>query len=180
MEKRSEITEQELTDKSNAICSRLFENEYCRQASIIMCYMDFRNEVRTGVFLRECLKRKKRIALPVVRNLDGERELIPFEINDLDRDLHPGAYGILEPSAEITQPVKEGDIDIAVVPGVAFDLRKHRLGYGAGYYDRFLRRLKPSCKRIGIAFEMQIVDEIPVEAHDIAMDFIVTESRIII
>lgn len=179
LDARNGLAEQELIDKSLAISRRIFDNEIFKQSSIIMCYMDFRNEVRTDKIIRNSINAGKRIALPVVKNSNGIRDLIPYEIKDPDKDLLPGAYGILEPVAGFVQPVAREDIDLVILPGVAFDLRKHRLGYGAGYYDRFLEFCKPTCAKIGIAYELQMVDEIPAEEHDIAMDLIMTECRTI-
>lgn len=176
---RRKLTEGELEKKSNIICRKLLDSFAYQNASIIMCYADFRNEVKTGVFIRECIKSGRRLALPVIESYNGIMNLTAYEIRDPDKDLIPGSYGILEPVVSVDRRVNEKSIDLVVIPGVAFDKYKNRLGYGAGFYDRFLRMLKPSCTKAGIGFDAQVFDKIPVEEHDEPMDLIVTESIII-
>ena len=176
---RGGLSEDELSSKSNIIQTRLVNNDKFANAGLVLCYMDFRNEVKTGGIIRECRNAGKRIALPLVK-VDGTvRELLVYEINDLHNDVQEGPYGILEPCPEKLQLVADNEIDLVIVPGVAFDIHKQRLGYGAGYYDGLLVKLRPDCYKIGIAFDVQIVDMIPAETHDIKMDSIITESRII-
>lgn len=179
LEVRGKLSEGELTEKSDAIFEKVLESSCFQSASLIMCYVDFRNEVKTGSFISECLRNGRRLALPVIESYNGRKELIPYEIKDPSKDLSKGTYGIMEPIAGAAKRIEPGSIDLVIVPGVAFDIKKHRMGYGAGYYDRFLGSLKPACVKVGVAFDIQVLDEIPVEAHDFAMDLIITERRII-
>src|SRR5690606_25232452 len=91
-------------------------------------------------------------------------------------ELSPGTFGVMEPPEKEEIVLK--DIDVVVVPGVAFDRNGYRIGYGAGYYDNFLPKLKSDAKNIAVAFEMQLRDLIPVESHDVKMDMIITEQGI--
>jgi 5-formyltetrahydrofolate cyclo-ligase len=91
----------------------------------------------------------------------------------------PGVFGILEPRKESARIFNPEEIDLVIVPGVAFDEHRNRIGFGAGFYDRFLESVRPSCAKIGIAFEFQIYDEVPVEEHDIPLDLVITEKRTI-
>lgn len=120
----------------------------------------------------------KRIALPRVEQDSGD--LLAFEIFDLSRDLSPGYRGIPEPQEKGGQPVKVEELGFIIVPGLVFDHRGYRLGYGKGYYDRFLSRLSgrkiPSA---GLAFDFQVVEELPVSPRDFPLDLIITEKRII-
>jgi 5-formyltetrahydrofolate cyclo-ligase len=180
LEARKNMKEQDLEQKSSAICKRLVELPEFAQASLVMAYMDFRNEVRTGEFIRECFKRGKRLALPVVFGAKGDASRIAaYEIEDLESCIKKSSFGICEPDIEMTNPVDETEIDLVIVPGVAFDCCMQRIGYGAGYYDKFLRKLKPGCKSVGIAFDIQLSDTLPCEEHDTMLDLIVTESRVI-
>ena len=90
-------------------------------------------------------------------------------------ELHKGAYGILEPSTK--RPVAENDIDVIIVPGLAFDRRGGRMGFGAGYYDRLL--IKTNAVKIGLCYDFQLMDSVPSEEHDVPMDYIITEKEIV-
>ena len=176
---RSGLPEDELSYKSDIIRDKIVNSDIFTGAGLVLCYMDFRNEVKTGGIIREALSAGKRTGLPLVYNSGAERGLLAYEIKDLDNDVRKGAYGILEPCSEKLRKVNDSEIDLVIVPGVAFDINRQRLGYGAGYYDRFLKKLRPDCIKIGIAFDIQIMDIIPVETHDIKMDAIITETRMI-
>jgi 5-formyltetrahydrofolate cyclo-ligase len=101
--------------------------------------------------------------------------LLAIEIKSLD-ELSPGTFGILEPAGE--KGISPEEIDLVVVPGVAFDKRGNRMGYGAGYYDSFLPKLRPEVKKVAVAFEIQVTDSLPAEEHDVKMDLIITENTI--
>ena len=100
-------------------------------------------------------------------------------IRDPDRDLFPGFKGIREPDPDSLRQLSADDLDLIIVPGVAFDSSGNRLGMGKGYYDRFLKHLRPSALKIALAFENQIVASIPWDDNDIKMDMIITEERVI-
>jgi 5-formyltetrahydrofolate cyclo-ligase len=149
-------------------------------ARLVMCYMDFRNEVMTSDIILNCLELGKKVAIPCsVVTPSGENMLTVYEIKDITCDVCDGMYGIREPDRRKVPQVDPKEIDIVLVPGVAYDLNRFRIGYGAGYYDRFLRTVRPGCFMAGLAFDLQIVDHIPSEGHDMQMDAIITESRII-
>lgn len=170
------MQEAELSYKSSIIRQKIINSEVYAKAGLVMCYMDFRNEVKTGGIIRDCLSAGKRVALPLVIDRGGGRQLVPYEIADPENDLIRGSYGILEPCPGLTVAADFKEIDLAIIPGVAFDFQRDRLGYGAGYYDFFLRKLRPDCTKIGIAFDIQMVNKIPAEMHDVKMDAIITES----
>ena len=178
---RSSLTISDNAEKSSKITERLVNLKEFGISSLIMCYTDFKNEVQTGIFINECFRLGKRVAVPLILNdAGGQREMSAFEICDLERDLKPGFYGIREPVNCSEGEIDLAEIDLVVVPGVAFDLKRNRRGYGAGYYDRFLKKLKCDCPKVGIAFELQVYDHLPVESHDIPLDMVITEERIIL
>ena len=127
--------------------------------------------------IRQCLARGKRVAVPLVNAL--ENAMVPLLIKDPEKDLAPGYYGIPEPDPRKSLRVDAREIDAAVIPGSVFDVRGGRLGYGGGYYDRFLVYDAPRAKRVGLAFEMQLVERVPVQPHDQPLDILVTEERIV-
>ena len=140
-------------------------------ASCILLYASKKGEVHTDGIIQSALSLGKCVALPVTNKETKTLEL--FRINSID-ELSPGAFGILEPPKRQDRKVAPESIGLAVVPGVSFDRRGHRIGFGMGYYDSLLRKF--SCKKIGLAYDMQLVERIPEEPHDIAVDMIVTEK----
>ena len=118
----------------------------------------------------------KQVACPRVDR--AERRLRLFQITDPGTDLGPGTLGIPEPLNHCPE-IDPGAVDWVLVPGLAFDLDGHRLGRGAGYYDRLLPRLRPDVVRWALAFDCQIVERLPAEPHDVSIDGIATPTRII-
>jgi 5-formyltetrahydrofolate cyclo-ligase len=148
-----------------------------REWSTLFIYVNFRSEIETLELIRKCLNQGIRVAVPLV---DAKAvKMIPLLINDPEQDLVPGYYDIPEPDPTKTIQVNAGEIDAAVIPGSVFDIYGGRLGYGGGYYDRFLVNEAPQAKRIGFAFEMQVVEKVPVEPHDQPLDILITEKRIV-
>ena len=108
------------------------------------------------------------------------KDLRIFEINDLDKDFISGPFGVMEPNTQYAKEVSIEEIDAVIVPGLGFDREKNRLGRGAGFYDRFLKRITPSVKRIGIAFEFQISESLPINfSLDQKLDAVVSESFVV-
>lgn len=175
--RRDSLTRREIAAKSEAIAARLDEQPFYLGAGTIMFFLSFRSEVETRGMVEETLARGKQVLVP--KSLPAERGLLPSELRDLEGDLAPGAYDILEPRPEALRPVDPGRIDLLIVPGVAFDLQGNRLGYGGGYYDRFFERLRPGVPLVALAFELQIVPRVPVEPWDRRMDWLITEERTI-
>ncbi len=136
-----------------------------------MFFASFRSEVETGPMIRLVLQSGKRVVLPKVRG----SELALYEIRDFDNDVESGVWGIPEPKSFM--PASLTDIDLMIIPGAAFDKKGNRLGYGAGYYDKLLPAFRKAT--VALAFEAQIVDEIPVDSHDVPMQKIITEKRVI-
>jgi 5-formyltetrahydrofolate cyclo-ligase len=164
-------------EKSHIITDRLISSEIYRRAGSIMVYVDFRNEVSTGSLIAHCLEAGKKVSVPIT-DIGGKR-LIPSLLLDYPGDLEPGAWGILEPKKSLVRPVEPGEIDLVVVPGVAYDTGGNRLGYGGGFYDRFLPRTGPGTIYLAPAFEMQVVDNVFPGPLDVPVHAIVTEERII-
>ncbi|MBC7325946.1 MAG: 5-formyltetrahydrofolate cyclo-ligase, partial [Moorella sp. (in: Bacteria)] len=119
----------------------------------------------------------KRVAVPLC--IREGRRLIASEVFAFPGDLEPGTWGILEPKKENLRPLAPDLIDLVIVPGVAFDRAGNRLGYGAGYYDRFLATLRPGARCIAVGFAEQIVPDVYAEPHDRRVDMIVTDAEII-
>jgi 5-formyltetrahydrofolate cyclo-ligase len=122
------------------------------------------------------LEKNIRIFAPVTNTKD--KTMVATEIFDLENSIQIGAYGIREPKAG-SSTISPQELDIVIVPAVAFDKKLNRLGYGGGYYDRFLQKINKNTLVIGICFDFQIIDNLPTKEHDIKMDLIISEKRII-
>jgi 5-formyltetrahydrofolate cyclo-ligase len=162
---------------SRAICERFVALPEYAAAKTVMFYVDVRTEVRTREYLPQVLGCGKRIVVPYC--VDGELEL--FLLDSMD-ELAVGMYKILEPKAELRSlPEKRVDVkelDLIMVPGVAFDRTGARMGHGFGYYDKLLEHARPDAPLVALAFECQLFPEIPTAPHDIFMDKIITERAI--
>jgi 5-formyltetrahydrofolate cyclo-ligase len=162
---------------SRTIVSALVDLPEFRQAERPVLYVDVRDEVLTWPLITTRLASGSPVILPFCQ--DGDLQLCRI---DQWTQLAPGAYGILEPIASIRlagdRHTAAADIDLIVVPGVAFDRRGHRLGHGFGYYDRLLARVSDSTSLVGLAYDCQLFDNVPHEPHDVAVDVIVTESAV--
>ena len=143
-------------------------------ARLLLVTLPFRSEWNATLVVAHALAAGKVVAAPRVDA--PARMLRAYRIDDLDRDVERGHRGIPEPRASCVEVALER-IDWVLVPGVAFDARGGRLGYGGGYYDRLLPFVSPGAPRVAGAFDMQIVDHVPMAPHDIAVDFVVTEQR---
>ena len=170
LEKRNLLSKGEILEKSGKIHDNLFNLQQYKKSKIIMFFVSFNSEVDTHSMIREALKDKTVVVPKVVHH-----EIEPSVIIDFD-NLIPGKFGIPEP-IEIMK-IAYKNIDLVLVPGIVFDRQGHRIGYGFGYYDKFLAKVHKAVK-IGLAFDFQVVDNIPRETHDIAVDFVVTEKGVV-
>lgn len=188
MEKKKAIREEahrrrnaqaEKDELSKKICAAFLALPEVVAAQTVMYYVDARSEVRTRHSLQDALNTHKRIVVPWC---NPEQELELFHLQDMS-ELALGMYKILEPKPELrTLPhkvVRPEELDLVMVPGVAFDRRGARMGHGFGYYDKLLARVRPGVPRIALAFDCQFFEEIPTQEHDVFMHGIVTESGVV-
>ena len=144
----------------------------------LFCYVSFRDEVDTQDLILQALKDGHRVAVPrVLSGKDTGRRMEFYYIGSLG-ELHPGAWGILEPGEELSKIAIPDKNSLIVMPGAAFDRCGGRVGYGGGYYDTYLQE-HASGKRVALAFSAQLLEHIPSESHDIRTDMIITEKEII-
>jgi 5-formyltetrahydrofolate cyclo-ligase len=162
---------------SQQITDRVLQLPEYQSANCVMWYVDVRAEVRTRHALPAALQSGKKIVIPYC--VDGELELFHLETMD---EMETGMYKILEPRADLrdlaSKRVPVDQLDLILVPGVAFDARGGRTGHGKGYYDKLLENAKPETPLVALAFECQMFDEIPMQVHDIYMDKVVTQDRV--
>jgi 5-formyltetrahydrofolate cyclo-ligase len=174
---RDALTESEQFDRSIIICEKLFNLETVQNARTFFIYMHFRSEVRTNMFIDLCLRAGKIVTIP--HTLPNEKKLLSVQITDPQQDVVPGYCSIPEPLPSLVRSAvfSPEKIDVAIIPGSVFDRTGGRLGYGGGYYDRFLSLGASRAVRIGLAYEMQMVDRVPLQQHDQLMDLVVTETN---
>ncbi|HED24827.1 MAG TPA: 5-formyltetrahydrofolate cyclo-ligase [Firmicutes bacterium] len=177
IDRRDQLTGEQILAKSLQIAERLFCLPAYRKAEMVMFFISFGSEVVTRPMVEKALEEGKTALAPRAR--PKTRELIPSRILDWDEDLAPGAYGIPEPREDKLRPCSPGDIDLLIVPGVAFDRTGNRLGYGGGYYDRFFPFLRSEVPLVALAFEIQIVPSVPVNGWDRPVDLVITEKEVI-
>lgn len=156
---------------SGVIKQRLLSLERVKRADRIMAFYSYKNEPQMLGFINECIESGKRISLPCVI---GEGKMTAVDYG-LDTAMKNNVYGIPEPV--VNNNTEREKPDIVIVPGVAFDLDLNRIGSGGGYYDRFLKGT--SAYKIGVCFDYQVVEKIDAGSHDVPMDIVVTEERII-
>jgi len=171
--KRDKLPTYEVLRRSNEIVARLKELQNFKEANVIACYISFGSEVYTHGLIKEYVK-KKEILVPIVDK--GSKNLFLSHLKDW-KELDSGAYGILEPKKEFLRIKSYNEIEAVIVPGIVFDRKGNRIGYGAGYYDRLLKKVK--AKKIALAYDFQVMERIPNEEHDVRMDVIVTEKEVI-
>lgn len=161
---------------SERIAERLADLDVYRGARIVHLYIGaVEGEVATRAIVLDALGQGKRVVCP--RVVSDPPRLEHREIRSLD-DLVQSPQGLWEPDPERSRPVTPAELDVILVPGIAFDRRGNRLGFGAGYYDRFLSGLV--APKVGLAFSLQIADAVPHSPRDVPVDWIVTESETIV
>lgn len=175
--KRRAMKLEDVAKYSDEIVSKLKSLEVFKEINNIMIYLSFKNEVNTYNLMDYCLGNGKSVIAPFC--IKEERKMIPSEIKDPNRELVLTSIGYKEPDIKYLREVDTKDIDLVIVPGVAFDQYGNRIGFGGGYYDRFLKKLKDTTMTIAICYDYQIVDRVPVNEFDIPVKMILTEKRVV-
>lgn len=172
--KLAQIPEAKVRRWSAQICARALALPVLPDKQVIAAYCSFGHEVATRPLLAGLLAAGHVLVLPVV---DRQSWMMEFRRVDSLDALTPGVYGILEPrSGELCSPE---EIELFFIPGLAFDRQGNRLGRGGGFYDRYLSTVRPDAAKIGLAFQLQIAEALPVAPHDIKVDAVLTEQEII-
>lgn len=169
LKKRNELSEWEWDEKSHRIYEKVVNHPFFLEADTVYCYVDYNREVGTRNIIETAWKMQKKVAVPKI----DENEMNFYYIHSF-LELHDGYRGILEPK----NAMKANDESMLVImPGVAFDKEKNRLGYGKGFYDRFLQK-HTNCHTLALGFEMQLIDSVPAGEYDIRPEVLITEEVI--
>ena len=173
---RNRLTADQVISYSASIARQLFATDLWQQSSTVMLYLSFQNEVATEAIYQRGWQDGKTMLLPICAPESGLMEM--SVITSFDQ-LEPNRYGIGELPEHLQQIIAPEQIDVCLIPGIAFDHAGTRLGFGAGYYDRYLPRVNPSAKRIALAYECQMHSEtLPRDAYDLPMQYILTERKL--
>jgi 5-formyltetrahydrofolate cyclo-ligase len=171
---RRALTAEARQERGERMCASLLAHPDFQRAQVISAYRALRFEINPEAALEQAFLQGKRVLLPRVERATGELALHEYRQGDA---LEESGFAVPEPLA--SAPTVEDDVvDVVLVPGLAFDGRGYRLGYGKGFYDRLLPRLTRAV-RIGLCFELSLLAEVPAAAHDQPVDFIVTDKRVI-
>ena len=173
--RRAALTTVERRQMSAAIANSICDMPAFQDSRTVMLYMALPQEVQTAAILAEGRRQGKRMAVPVVKPYG----LVAAELPAGELQFQPGPFGIPEPAVG-TAILSPEDINCVLVPGIAFDRRGARLGFGKGYYDRFLCRLPATAHVCGLAFSLQVVDHVPDMPHDVRMQSLATEQGVLL
>ena len=174
--KRKEVAN--IKGKSNIITKKLLSLKELKNSKNILLYISYRSEVETEILIDQLLKKSKNVFAPYCIKEEKRMEIV--KINDPTKDLKKGAYGIKEPKNSLRKEDNDINIlDLVIVPAVAFSKNGYRIGYGGGYYDRFLSRLSSKTISVGINYDELLFESVPKEDHDLAVDIIVTEKKVL-
>ena len=169
---RSNIPEKKTAD--NSIVEKLFSMDEYKDAKTILCYASLENEIDTDVIINRAINDNKRVALPFCRDNEGNMDF--YCISSLDQ-LNSGSFNVREPNPDEFLKLTDFSNSIIIVPALMFDRKGYRLGYGKGYYDRFLNKYNQIS--IGLCYDELLNDELPADEFDKNVDIIITQSNII-
>ncbi len=173
--KRSTLSLQMRQNAEAEIHKRLFELDTFKSSRIISSFVSFRDEIEMKTINERILSEGKTLVLPFI---DMTTKSMSFYIVNALKELELNSFGILEPNPKHHTQIENSAIDLVLTPGVAFDQRGYRLGYGGGFYDRFFSQIEKTIPKIGIAFDIQLVDALDVEAYDLPVTQLITENGI--
>ena len=174
--RRNSISREEIMEKSAVIQKRVLELPIYQESKTIGLYASFNNEVSTSILFDKALEDGKKVLFPYIRKADRELAFLP--VHGLD-ELELGQFGIMTPPFGEGKEDYIGDIELLVIPGVSYDLKGGRIGYGGGFYDKTLHKLAKLPFILALAYEFQVLDELPMLPHDIRVNAVVTERRVI-
>lgn len=174
---RQQMNKSKRIEKSREICQRVEKFISEKKLSSVMVFVSMKNEVNTYPLIDRLIEQDKTVLAPVMN--DVTKELLPYRLTDSKTELVQNEYAIYEPNPEFCKLFPAEEIELVLVPGLAFDRNGYRIGYGGGYYDRFLKYC-PDAVWLGLAYENQLVDSIPHEKWDVPVKMIATEKRLII
>ena len=171
------FSKEELFEKYKKIELKLFKFANFMEARLAFLYTQISDEIPTERLIKKTLQIEKGLALPVFTSAKNTINL--YKINDYNKDLVTSANDILEPDIEKCKKIPLEDVDIAIIPGFAFDDKGGRIGFGNNFYTKLITKLPETCRKVALAYEEQIVDQIQMESRKFTVDIIITDKRVI-
>lgn len=171
------LSEEELTAKYNKIEHKLFEFANFMEAQLAFLYTPISSEIPTEGIIKKALQIEKGLVLPVFT--DSKNSFNLYKISNYNKDLVTSEEGILEPNIDRCKKISLDEVDIAIIPGLAFDDKGGRVGFGNQYYSKLITKLPETCRKVSLAYEEQIVDQIQMESRKFTVDIIITDKRVI-
>lgn len=166
-----------LQEKTRLIEERVFDFANYLEARVVLMYLPRKNEVNTDTIIRRTFDLNKIVVLP--RFEPGSKKIQLFKVDDLQKELTPGSSGRLQPDPARCRAMPIDSIDIAIVPGIVFDEKGGRIGFGEGFFDRVIPNLPITTRKVALALDEQVLSQIPSESLDKSVDIIITDRRII-
>ena len=174
-ETKIKLSRTAIQEDSNKIADKLLNSPWFKDSNQLFCYVSFNQEVITNHIILTALEQNKKVAVPKI--VDHEMKF--YYINSLE-ELKPGILGIPEPFSGEEAIPSHTEESLCIVPGLAFDRQRNRIGYGKGYYDKFFTKyMDKSIRKIALSFDFQIYENLPAEEYDKKVDYIITPTRII-
>ena len=171
------LSPEQLKEKYDIIEGKLFEFANFLESQQIFLYPPGSKEIPTEAIIRKALEIEKNVILPVFT--DVKNTFLLYKITDYDKDLVLNANEMLEPNPERCKKIALDDVDIAIIPGLAFDDKGGRMGFGNNYYSKLITKLPETCRKVSLAYEDQIVDQIQMESRKFTVDIIITDTRVV-
>ncbi len=175
LQKRKSLPTPKRQALSEKALSNLIHTNWYTKSTLVFTFINFKEEINTILLIKQMFKDKKRVCVPIVNRKEKFMEAI--EIFNIE-DLQIGYFGILEPTYKKERIINKRNIDLCITPGLVYDEQGFRIGYGGGFYDKFLSGTDQNPILIGYGFDFQLVKNVPHEGHDIPLDGIVTDKRI--
>ena len=169
---RDEISKEHRQNKNESIYHKIINSDFYKKSHNIFVFVSYGSEVDNHRIIKHSLESGKRVCVPKVINKNQGMKAVEITCWS---DLSKSYRGILEPELKEDNVISEEEIDLVLVPGVAFDHKGGRLGYGGGFYDRFLLKISKKCKIVAIGYKEQIVNELPMDEHDVKINCIITD-----
>lgn len=173
--KRKALGDIERNEKSLSIARRLFELDAFKESEAVFCFLSLSHEVQTTAIFSEAFRLGKEVFVPLVNAREDRLQVA--RIPSLDIEFVAGKHGIREPAPKVREIVSPSCVDLVIAPGLVFDVRGNRIGYGGGYYDKLLKEMSRDVIRIGIGYDFQILDSAPHSDLDEPVQFVVTETK---
>lgn len=173
---RSNLSSKDYNEKNKHVEENFYSLSLEKEYNNFMSYVNIKKEVRTRLIIDNLIKKNKTVSVPIC--LQKTTNLIASKINSLD-ELESSFFNLFEPKKEKIEEISPINLEVIIIPGIAFDRSGNRIGFGKGYYDRFLKKVKPGALKIAMAYDFQVLKDLPTDSFDVNMDMIITDKEII-